>query len=213
MDERPKGYIPAFGFDWLLPLYDPFLRWVIREDAFKQRLVREAQIEASQRVLDLGCGTGTLTLLIKRLHPEADVYGLDGDPQVLAIAERKTHSAGVEIHLDQGLSYQLPYPAEFFDRVLSSLVFHHLTREDKLRSLHEVIRVLKPGGMLSIVDFGEPDTWWSGRMAKLLHHKEQTRDNVEGRLADFLTTVGFVGVEKFGRHGTIVGSLSFYRGC
>ena len=58
--ERPAGYVPAAGQDWLLPLYDPFLRWVMRESVFKTRLVREARIAPGQRVLDLGCGTATL---------------------------------------------------------------------------------------------------------------------------------------------------------
>jgi ubiquinone/menaquinone biosynthesis C-methylase UbiE len=212
MHDRPQGYIPAFGVDWLLPLYDPFLRWVMREERFKRRLIDEARITAGQRVLDLGCGTGTLMLLVKRLHPDTDVYGLDGDPKVLAIAERKAKRAGVALTLEQGLSYQLPYPAECFDRVLSSLMFHHLTRTDKLRSLHEVRRVLKPGGLLAIVDLGEPSTWWSTRMATLFHHREQTRDNIEGQLVDFLAEAGFLGAERCGQHGTVIGNLSFYRG-
>jgi ubiquinone/menaquinone biosynthesis C-methylase UbiE len=186
MDERPQGYIPAFGVDWLLPLYDPCLRWVMREERFKRRLIDEARITAGQRVLDLGCGTGTLTILVKRLYPDAEVYGLDGDPKVLAIAERKAKQAGVALTLEQGLSYQLPYPAQSFDRVLSSLMLHHLTHTDKLRTLHEVRRVLKPGGLLAIVDLGEPSTWWSTRVAALFRHREQTRDNIEGQIVNLL---------------------------
>jgi ubiquinone/menaquinone biosynthesis C-methylase UbiE len=212
MHDRPPGYIPACGVDWLLPLYDPFLRWVMREERFKRRLIDEARITAGQRVLDLGCGTGTLTILVKRLYPDADVCGLDGDPQALAIAARKAKRAGVALTLEQGLSYQLPYPAECFDRVLSSLMFHHLTRTDKLRSLHEVRRVLKAGGLLAIVDLGEPTTWWSTRMATLFHHREQTRDNLEGQLVNLLAEAGFLGVERCGQHSTVIGTLSFYRG-
>jgi ubiquinone/menaquinone biosynthesis C-methylase UbiE len=131
---------------------------------------------------------------------------------VLAIAERKAKRAGVALTLEQGLSYQLPYPAECFDRVLSSLMLHHLTHTDKLRSLHEVRRVLKPGGLLAIVDLGEPSTWWSTRVATLFHHREQTRDNVEGQLVHLLVEAGFLGAERCGQHGTVVGNLSFYRG-
>jgi ubiquinone/menaquinone biosynthesis C-methylase UbiE len=163
-------------------------------------------------VLDLGCGTGTLTILVKRLYPDTEVYGLDGDPKVLAIAERKAKQAGVALTLEQGLSYQLPYPAECFDRVLSSLMLHHLTHTDKLRTLHEVRRVLKPGRLLAIVDLGEPSSWWSTRVAALFHHREQSRDNLEGQIVHLLAEAGFLGAERCGQHGTVIGNLSFYRG-
>ena len=79
-------YIPALSFKWLTPLYDPLLKWVMREESFKRRLIQQANIHPKMKVLDLGCGTGTLTLMLKRAHPEAEVTGLDGDPQVLDIA-------------------------------------------------------------------------------------------------------------------------------
>jgi ubiquinone/menaquinone biosynthesis C-methylase UbiE len=57
----------------------------MRESRFKRQLVSQAKIEKGHRVLDLGCGTGTLTILIKQTHPEAAVVGLDGDAKVLEI--------------------------------------------------------------------------------------------------------------------------------
>ena len=117
----------------------------MREEQFKKQLVRQAQIQAGQNVLDLGCGTATLTILIKQTHPEAEVTGLDGDPRVLAIGRAKAAKAGAAIILDQGMSFRLPYSDESFDRVLSSLLFHHLNTENKQRTLDEVYRVLRPG--------------------------------------------------------------------
>lgn len=158
MENKPRGYIAAAGFDWLLPLYDPFLRWVIREDTFKQRLITAAAIRPQHNILDLGCGTGTLTLMVKNHYPDAKVHGLDGDSKALAIARRKAEAADVEVVFDKGFSYDLPYPDAAFDRVLSSLVFHHLTHQRKVETLQEVRRILKPGGTLFIVDFGKPAT-------------------------------------------------------
>src|SRR5262245_2499174 len=79
--QRPvRSFVPALGFDWLTPLYDPLIRLALREEAVKQRLVDQARIAPGMQVLDLGCGTGTLALLIKRSHPTARVVGLDVDP-------------------------------------------------------------------------------------------------------------------------------------
>jgi ubiquinone/menaquinone biosynthesis C-methylase UbiE len=81
--------------------YDPLLKWVMREETFKRKLVQQANTQPKMNVLDLGCGTGTLTLMLKHAHPEAEVTGLDGDPQVLDIAREK--SRGTNIQWDEGL--------------------------------------------------------------------------------------------------------------
>ncbi|MFT3894180.1 MAG: methyltransferase domain-containing protein [Anaerolineales bacterium] len=98
----PKRYIPALRFKWLTPLYDPLLKWVMREETFKRRIIQQANIQPGMNVLDLGCGTGTLTLMLKRAHPNANITGLDGDPQVLNIAREK--SGGMDIRWDEGLA-------------------------------------------------------------------------------------------------------------
>src|SRR3989304_2980394 len=130
-----KRYIPALSFRWLTPLYDPLLKWVMREETFKCKLVQQANIQPKMKVLDLGCGTGTLTLMLKRAHPEAEVTGLDGDPQMLDIARDK--SRGTDIQWDEGLASSLPYPDSVFDRVVTSLVIHHLVTDDKRRRSEE----------------------------------------------------------------------------
>ena len=87
-------YIPALRFSWLTPVYDPVLRRMMPEVALKQRLVAQAQIAAGQRILDLGAGTGTLTVMVKQNCPAADVVGLDGDPQVRARAKAAAAGGG-----------------------------------------------------------------------------------------------------------------------
>lgn len=84
--------------------------------------IRQARIMPGQRVLDLDCGTATLTIMLKQARPEADVVGLDGDPEVLAIGREKIAKAGVEVRLDEGMAYSLAYPDQAFDRVVSSNV-------------------------------------------------------------------------------------------
>ena len=102
-------YIPALSYDWLTPFYDPVVRLTTREKTFKKALAEQARIRAAHRVLDLACGTGTLTILLKKTVPQAEVVGLDGDSQILEIAETKARKAGVEIRFEKGMSFDLPF--------------------------------------------------------------------------------------------------------
>lgn len=212
MDERKK-IIPALRYNWLTSLYDPIMRWTMREETFKHQLVTQANIRDRHRVLDLGCGTGTLTLLIKKIHPEAKVDGLDGDEKVLEIARHKMSKLHSDIQFVHGFSFELPYPENAFDRVISSLMFHHLTREDKSKTLHEVYRVLRPGGELHIADWGKTQNaimrtaFFS---VQLLDGFLTTTDHVTGVFPELIRKAGFADVKEENRFMTVYGTLSLY---
>ena len=208
---KTEKYIPALSFAWLTPLYDPFLKWGMREDAFKRHLIHQAQIQPGMRVLDLGCGTATLTILIKLTHPDADVVGLDGDPAVLEIARLKAAHAHVKIALDQGMAFHLPYPDHSFDRVLSSLVIHHLTAENKQHTMHEIHRILRPGGELHIVDFGKPRGIYAWLISQIMRKLEEAADNIQGLLPEMMRNADFTQVDETVQYTTIVGGLSLFR--
>jgi ubiquinone/menaquinone biosynthesis C-methylase UbiE len=208
-----RAFIPAAGHAWLTPLYDPLQRWLMREPTIKGRLVEQAGIENRQRVLDLGCGTGTLALQIKRHYPGALVVGLDVDLRVLALARAKVLRAGVLIALTRGSATDLPYPEGAFDRVVSSLVLHHLTTEDKRRALAEAYRVLRPGGELHIADFGRPHNAYTSAVSLLVRHFEQAAANVAGALPDMMRAAGFEQVRAPMHYTTTFGSVSLYQGC
>ena len=210
MGAQQAKYIPALRLRWLTPLYDPLLKWVMREETFKRRLIEQAYIEPGQCVLDLGCGTGTLTVLIKTLHPEAEVTGVDGDTEVLDLAKAKAERADVNIKWDHGLAFELPYPDQSFDRVLTSLMLHHLTSDNKRRTFREVLRVLRPGGELHIVDFGKPHSPVVKPITQVIARLEEATDNLNGALPAMLDESGFVQVEEAGYIVTLLGSLSFY---
>lgn len=204
-------YIPALRFTFLTPFYDPLLRWGMREETFKNRLIEHARIGPNFRVLDLGCGTGTLTILVKQSQPAAEVIGFDGDPQVLEIGRIKAAQQNVNITFDQGMAYQLPYPAESFDRVISSLVLHHLTREDRQRALGEVYRVLKRGGEFWIIDFGKPHDALAFVISLVMRNLERTKDLIQGLLPDQLRGAGFQEVAEVARFITLFGTIGLYR--
>jgi ubiquinone/menaquinone biosynthesis C-methylase UbiE len=214
MDANRKKYKPALSYDWLTPLYDSFIRLTMPETKFKRRLVEQARIEEGQRVLDLGCGTATLTMLIKRAQPGAEVVGLDGDPRILEIAKLKAAKARTDIILKHTMAFNIPYPDASVDRVLSSLVFHHLTRDDKGRTLKEVYRVLRPGGELHVADWGKPQNWLMSVAAlplRMFDGFSTTADNLKGLLPEMFRHEGFEEVSETAKYQTVFGTLSIFQ--
>lgn len=211
MGARPENYIPAAGRDWLLPLYDPVLRLLFNEQKVRGELLAQAAVRPGHRVLDVGCGTGTLVVRVKTECPEATVVGLDGDPKALVVARRKVTEAGADVALDDGLAYELPYAEESFDRVFCSLVLHHLSREHKQRTMAEILRVLAPGGTFHLLDFGTPVGLRERVIARIAFGSPEACENITGQLPLLLREAGFERVEELARLGTMVGSLWYYR--
>src|ERR1041384_7024941 len=106
--ETQREFVPAAGRDVFLPLYDPLVSFMGAARA-REDLIKQANIKPGQRVLDLGCGTGTLVVLLKRRYATAEIVGIDPDPKALRRAEKKVRRAGVSVKLDEGFSDALPY--------------------------------------------------------------------------------------------------------
>jgi SAM-dependent methyltransferase len=216
-------YVPALGWRRLAPLYDPLVRRAVGEEECQRRVLARAALSPARRpvpdgtgrrALDLGCGTGTLALLMKQREPAAEIVGLDGDREILRIARAKTATHHHDLPLVNAMSFDLPFLDESFDRIVSTLLFHHLTRENKRRTLAEVWRVLRPGGELHIVDFGPPKNRamrLKFLLVQLVDGFATTRDSLTGVLPGLLRDAGFSNVEEWDRQDTAVGTLRFYQ--
>jgi ubiquinone/menaquinone biosynthesis C-methylase UbiE len=118
---------------------------------------------------------------------------------------------GIAVTFDQGMASKLPYPDASFDRVLSSLMIHHLKTPDKEKAAHELYRILKPGGQLHIIDFGKPRTFYGKLLGPFLHGFEEANDNIDGRLPLIFEQAGFR-IREEGDYMTFFGSLTFLSG-
>lgn len=207
---KDTKYIPALGYDLLTPLYDAVVRLTVREKKFKTALIEQANFADGQRVLDLACGTGTLAVLIKKAYPKVQVTAIDGDAKILAIAKRKALNKGVDVQFDEGLSFGLPYADETFDRVVSSLFFHHLTQGDKLKTLREIFRVLKPEGEFHLADWGFPANFLmslASQGVKLLDGAETTDDNFKGLMPSLVNESGFGNTKETRYFNSLFGTI------
>ncbi len=208
--QSQRTYLPAAGRDSLLPLYDLMTRLMGAEQA-RSALLDQAQIRPGHRILDIGCGTGSLLIQLKRLYPEADVVGLDPDPKALARASRKAARAKVSIRFEQGFGDELPYSEASFDRVLSSLMFHHIPTAEKGKTVRAIRRVLKPGGEFHMLDFEGPENGPHGVLSRLLHSNQRLKDNSESRVLHFMTEAGFAEPKKVGHREMFFGHIASYR--
>ncbi|MFZ2061368.1 MAG: class I SAM-dependent methyltransferase [Candidatus Binatus sp.] len=212
IDEGERSYIPALGKRWLLPLYDPFL-WLLGADKAKQTLIEQAEVKAGFRVLDIGCGTGSMAISIKRMHPEAEVVGIDPDPDALALSKRKAKRAGLSIEFDRGFADHMPYADAAFDCVFSSFMFHHLAADEKTATLGEIRRVLKPGGSLHLLDFVHEHDAHSGEPAHrhLIHRSGVVADRIESRMTSLMVEAGFADAKELKRAKNFFGPIAYFR--
>jgi demethylmenaquinone methyltransferase/2-methoxy-6-polyprenyl-1,4-benzoquinol methylase/phosphoethanolamine N-methyltransferase len=122
----------------------------------RRMTVDQALIKPGDTVLDVGCGTGEVTLLAKTHAKDGNVYGIDPAPEMIAVARKKASRKGLDIDFRVATIESLPFPDASIDVVTSSLMMHHLPENLKVRGLAEIYRVLKPGGRLLIADFMRP---------------------------------------------------------
>jgi len=203
-----KTYVSAAGRDWLLSFYDPFTK-LLGVEASHRKLIDQAAISSGHRVLEIGCGTGNLAILAKRLNPAAEVVGIDPDPKALARARRKAQRSGAAIQFDLGFSEELPYPDASFDRVLSAFMLHHLQPDAKLLAVQEACRVLKPGGSLHLADFDEGQHHRGGFLASILHsrHGSSSHHIVLGLMRD----AGVAHSQEVADEAFILGRIVYYK--
>lgn len=204
MTDGTRSYLPAAGHDIFLPFYDLITR-LMGADRVRHTFLLEPRLQPGERVLDVGCGTGTLPVLLKKRNPQVEVIGLDPDPKALARARRKAARAAVSVSFVQGFADRIEQPPAAFDHVYSSFMFHHLDGDTQQGMLREVRRVLKPGGYLHLLDFAGAESGQGGFLARILHSHQGVRENSSRRILSLLKQAGFPEARLAGTRPILLG--------
>lgn len=206
-----QPYKTALRWPVLTRFYDGFIAVTMREKTFRRAIVEQLRHAAPDGILDVGCGTGTLALLLRREFPQAAVVGVDGDEEVLRIARRKAEGfADAPVIFKKAWATSLPFQDGSWHAATSSLVLHHLPDGDKLLALREMRRVLQPGGVLVVADFGKPSGILTGMLfsvAQFFDGFDTTAANRRGDIPRMMAQSGFTQVRTIRRIDTAFGTL------
>ena len=209
-----ERYVPAAGRASFTRAYDAGLALTMREPRWRPALAGAVLggLDPGGVVVDVGAGTGTLAIALAAARPDVEVVAVDGDPEVRALAARKPGAERVDWR--DGLAGSLPLHGGSADRVVMSLLLHHLAPDGKRTALAEARRVLRPDGSLHIADWGRPGgplTRLGFLALQLVDGFDGTRDHAAGRLPAFVVEAGFAAPVVTRRLRTVWGSLELLR--
>ena len=163
------------------------------ETVIRQELINTVQ-EQPQRILDLGCGTGSTTLMLQQAFPQAEVVGLDLSPYMLVVADNKAQQAELNIQFLQGSAERTEFSDRSFDLITASLLFHEIPSLIATTILQESYRLLKTGGEIAILDGNQPLLRYTGWL-KSLFEEPYIADYAKGDMTVWMKLAGFITVQ------------------
>ena len=188
--------------------YDRAIRLWTRECRWRSAMLEALGPRAGETVVDIGCGTGSFALILKRAQPDLTVVGVDPDAEALAIARGKAAAAHLDIGWRQGFAGDLA--DETADAIVSSLVLHQMPLNGKAATLRAMYRILRPGGRLLIADYGRQ----RGLMRRLFRLTVQrldgvtdTQPNADGVVPRLISAGGFEDVAELLAVPTVTGTI------
>ncbi len=210
-----KAYTPALG-SAPMRLYDLALRIFTREQAWRAAVLRQLAPIAGEKLIGVGCGTGTLILAIARLQPAARTFGRDPDPEALQMARSKAEKAGIANEFRLGFADETAAQGQF-GALTCTLVLHQIPLAGKRAALAAMFAALEPGGRLVIADYSLQRSWLMRTLFRLkvqrIDGRADTQPNADGILPRLIEEAGFVDVNEAAIVATPSGSISVFTAC
>jgi ubiquinone/menaquinone biosynthesis C-methylase UbiE len=203
------SFYPALKYHFLTPFYDRIISLLVPEKYIRNKIAKLVNPLPNQHILDFGCGTGTLCFELQKHNSACFITGIDVDPRMIAIAEKKY----ADLKFCKILPGNIPFSSGIFDTVVSSWVFHHLTFQEKQKAFDEIARVLKPGGVFVLVDWTKPEGIFQQiafYFLRILDNFITFKENETGKITPMLTNAGFRILDVPASEKTILGTLGYW---
>lgn len=209
---QAAGFTPAAGYSALTPVYDIALRVLTREARWRNALLDQIDLRDHESILDVGCGTGTLAIMLKLRVPDARVIGLDPDPTVLQVAAAKARRAGAHVEWRLGFAQDAPSIGQV-DQVVSTLVFHQVSLGGKRAGLRAMFEAVRPGGAIHLADYCRQPDWVARqlfRFIQMLDGQADTQANLEGAVERTLEDLSGKPANPRAIVRTLTGAISLF---
>lgn len=202
------GFVPALKYHWLTQFYGFFIRFFLKEGMIRQAFLSPMKCTPDDKILDMGCGTGTFCGMIKEAFPEIELVGADVDPAILTIA-RKKYPATNLVEINEKPLFE----SKYFDKISLMWVLHHLSRAEKIDLLSEMARILRSNGTLYIADWTRPHGFWQRLkffFICLIDNFETFKEHRDGTLPQLIKKAGFREIHIRKTMKTNFGTLAFW---
>lgn len=208
-------FTPALGLPGLTRGYDLAIRLLTREAVWRNMLLRQVAPLSNETIIDVGCGTGTFAMMLKRAAPGARITAIDPDPDVLDGAKRKAEAAGIEVQWRQGFAREVADLGGSFDKAVSSLVFHQVPLAGKREGLAAMFACVRSGGEVHIADYA----FQRGALMRALFRmtvqtldgRADTQPNADGVLEHILSDCSKAVVAPKAIVPTATGAISLFK--
>lgn len=212
-----SSHTPPLGYAALTPLYDSAIALLTREHIWRERFARAIAPNKSDKIWDVGSGTGSLAVSLLTLSPRTTYLGIDPDLRAIQRSRKKMeksqlHATFLHTYLTKNIAAQEGSPT----KIVSSLVFHQVPLDEKKRILKLMFHSLPHGGAVHIADYGLQRSWLMKLLFRLtvqmLDGVQDTQPNADGIIPELICQSGFVDVKETDHIRTATGTISLYAG-